>query len=788
MDTSLARPISELKDSYGVVVVGSGYGGSIVAARLAAGRSLCLLERGREWVPGAFPDEPEEVVRAWRSDLNPLGLYDYRLYDDVDVLIGCGLGGTSLINANVVIQPDDEVFDHPRWPEEIRRERDSGGLNTYFARVRDMLKVERYVERLPEQPPLRKITAHQQATQRRGADFAKLEVAVNFTRFDGRPNDAGVFQRLCTLCGDCVTGCNVRAKNTLYMNYLPTANQAGAEIFTQVEVDYVVKAPNGGYYVHYTYHPGAAQPPRSGVILASAVVLAAGSLGSTEILLRSRAYGLAVSDALGHYFSGNGDLLAMGYNNDQQTDILGFGNFRDDRSVIKVGPTILSMADYRANRSLPERFIIEEGAIPRAIVDIARQKIPQLSRLKGQDTDTGDAFAETLRVARDLVRYDPKGALNHSMLYLGMGHDGADGTLVLDHRGRVHLLWQNALDHPLVGTLNAEMKAHTAVLGGTYITNPRWDEHFGRNLITVHPLGGCGMGSTADSGVVDDRGRVFDPSRGPTAVHDGLFVADGAIIPTAIGVNPLLTISALAERIAELIKRDAQLDLKAKTFDRTTYVEVRPTIGVEFTEEMKGHVTQGIQGDSEVDFRDGERRGRDAGQTLNVWLWIYIDDLEEFVNDRAHQALVKGYIDYAAIGGKRTIERGYFNLFIVDPTTQTKRMRYSLRCTGSDGKPYLLDGYKEVRDDRGWDAWADNTTLFTTIHQGQTSSDPVFSRGIIHVRLWDFVEQLASFRVHNAPTLVAKKRALSRFGAFFFGELWDTYVRYRLPALEDESA
>jgi cholesterol oxidase len=573
----------------------------------------------------------------------------------------------------------------------------------------------------------------------------------------------------------------VRAKNTLYMNYLPAAKSAGAQIFTQVEVTHLVKAAGGGYDVHYTYRPGEAQPPLAGVIRASAVVLAAGVLGSTEILLRSRAYGLALSEALGHYFSGNGDILAMGYNNDQQTDILGFGNFQDDRAVIQVGPTILSMADYRPNRPLPERFIIEEGAIPRGLVDPARLKIPPLSRLKGEDTDSGDTIAETLRIARDLVRYDPKGALNHSMLYLGVGHDGADGTLVLDHHNRVRLLWGNASDHPLVATINAEMKAHTAELGGTYIANPRWDRLLGRNLITVHPLGGCSMGAHVDSGVVDHRGRVFDPSQGTTAVHDGLFVIDGAIIPTAVGVNPLLTISALAERIAALIERDTQLDLTPKPFDRATYVDVHPPIGVEFTEEMKGHVAPGVLGDSEDDFRAGATQGRQAGAALQVWLWIFIDDLDVFVNDRAHQAPVKGYIDYAPIGGKRTIERGYFNLFLVDRAAHTKRMRYSLQCTSSDGQSYLLDGYKEVRDDRGWDAWADNTTLFTTVHQGKTPHDPVFSRGIIHVKLWDFTEQLASFRVHNAPTLAATTRALSRFGAFFFGELWDTYVKQQLP-------
>jgi cholesterol oxidase len=782
VDAPLAQPISDLKDSYGVVVVGSGYGGSILAARLAAGLSLCILERGREWVPGTFPDEADEIVQAWRSEVNPLGLYDYRLFDEVDVLIGSGLGGTSLINANVVIQPDEDVFDHPRWPEEIREERRQGALDRYFDRVRDMLKVEPYPD---THPVLQKIATHQQATRARGAVFAKPDVAVNLTRYDNRPNEYGMSQRLCTLCGDCVTGCNVRAKNTLYMNYLAIAKQAGAQIFTQVEVIHIAKAADGGYEVHYLYRPGDGEPASPGLIHASAVVLAAGALGSTEILLRSRGYGLAVSEVLGHHFSGNGDILAMGYNTSQQTDILGFGNLQDDRAAIKVGPTILSLADYRGGRPLAERFIIEEGAIPRGLVDAARLKVPLLSRLRGEDTDAGDAIAETLRIARDLLRYDPKGALNHAMLYLGLGHDAADGTLVLDHRDRVRLLWRNAPDHALVRIINDEMKAHTAVLGGTYLTNPRWDKLLGHNLVTVHPLGGCGMGADADTGVVDHRGRVFDPSQGATAVHAGLFVADGAIIPTAIGVNPLLTISALAERTADLIKGDSQLDLTPKSCKWTTYVEVHPPIGLEFTEEMKGHVTRGVRGDDEADFLAGESCGRDAGETLNVWLWIAIDDLERFVNDPAHQAAVKGDIDYAAIGGKRTIERGYFNLFVADPAAHTKRMRYALQCTGSDGTPYLLEGYKEIRDDRGWDAWADNTTLFTTVHLGKTLQDPMFSRGVIHVRLWDFIEQLASFRIHNAPTVAAKKRALSRFGAFFFGELWDTYVKHQIPGFDD---
>jgi cholesterol oxidase len=228
MDTPLANPIGDLKDSYGVVVIGSGYGGAILAARLAQGRSLCILERGREWIPGTFPDELDEVARQARSELNPLGLYDYRVHNEVDVLIGCGLGGTSLINANVVIQPDNDLFDDPRWPDEIRQDRDNGNLNRYFAIVRDMLQAERYPD---TRPSLAKVEAHAKSTQARSVPFAKLDVAVNLTRYDDQPNHVGVQQHLCILCGDCVTGCNVRAKNTLYMNYLPLAKQHGAHIF-----------------------------------------------------------------------------------------------------------------------------------------------------------------------------------------------------------------------------------------------------------------------------------------------------------------------------------------------------------------------------------------------------------------------------------------------------------------------------------------------------------------------------------------------------------------------------
>jgi hypothetical protein len=163
-----------------------------------------------------------------------------------------------------------------------------------------------------------------------------------------------------------------------------------------------------------------------------------------------------------------------------------------------------------------------------------------------------------------------------------------------------------------------------------------------------------------------------------------------------------------------------------------------------------------------------------------VWLWIAIEHLDVFLDHPDHEALVSGHIDYAPLGGKRMIERGRFNMLVATPQSHARQMHYSLQFRASDGQPYLLTGFKEIRDDRGLDAWSDNTTLFTTIYRGATPGAELYGRGVIHVLLWDLVEQVASFRVHNAST-TATLRALSRFGAFFFGELWDTYVKDRLP-------
>lgn len=539
---ALSTAAGALAASYDVVVIGSGYGGAVAAARLARGRSLCVLERGKEWQPADFPSDMGGVLGQFRAGATPLGLFDYRVGSTLDVLTGNGVGGTSLINANVVIAPDRDVFNN--WPLAIRQDYANGAMDVYEARVRAMLGADAVVAG----DALRKSWYHQSTTQARRRQGVAVvagapPLAVNLRRYPGQANAQGVWQNACSHCGDCVTGCRVGAKNTLDVNYLPLAKSAGAQIFSQIEVEWIERLADARWRIHYLSRPAGAPAVRNTVI-ATSVVLAAGALGSTQILLRSRAQGLALSPTLGTRFSTNGDLLGMGYDTDVQTNVMGFGAGAPPAGEQRVGPTITSVADYRASATVQERFLIEEAAFPSALVDALRLALPLAAGLMPN-------FPAVQRAARDVLGRRTDGALNHSMIYLGIGHDSAAGRVELDASGNARVVWPTLLQEPFVARMRAEMAQHAQNFGGKYIDSPRTSSIFGGALTTVHPLGGCPMAETVDAGVVDADGQVFDPNGGVRALYAGLHVWDGSIAPSSIGANPLLTIAALAERATD---------------------------------------------------------------------------------------------------------------------------------------------------------------------------------------------------------------------------------------------
>jgi len=347
-------------------------------------------------------------------------------------------------------------------------------------------------------------------------------------------------------CGDCLTGCNYGAKNTVLMNYLPDAKAHGAHIFTGIRAS-AVMAHAGGWRVRVQTEDGTERE-----IEAATVVLAAGTLGSTEILLRSRAAGLNLSPALGQHFSGNGDMVALSYNADIPVNAIGLGAL-DPAGRAPVGPCSTGIIDVRGGRPVDEGMIMIDGAAPGAFAKWLPALLSALAATTGEDTDhgLGDAIREKARELESQVAGAYSGAVHHTQICLVVAHDDAAGEIQLDG-DRLNIRWSEVGQQAPFRRADEMMREATRALGGTYIANPVWHELLGRKLMTGHPLGGCALADDARDGVVNHRGQVFSGESG-TRVHPGLYVMDGSIVPASLGANPLLTITGLAERCCELM-------------------------------------------------------------------------------------------------------------------------------------------------------------------------------------------------------------------------------------------
>jgi cholesterol oxidase len=195
---------------------------------------------------------------------------------------------------------------------------------------------------------------------------------------------------------------------------------------------------------------------------------------------------------------------------------------------------------------------------------------------------------------------------------------------------------------------------------------------------------------------------------------------------------------------------------------------------LEFTEEMKGYVAFG-----EEDYERGFAQGKDSRTFLMFHLTISMDDVERFISDPDHRGAATGWVECEELGGRLTVEKGIFNLFVDSEDPARKRMLYRLFFEDGAGHPLTLSGFKDVHDDPGFDLWRDTSTLYTRILQGHVDEDadaraPVVAAGIITIYMLDFVQQLTTFRV-GGPSLDARRDALVGFGKLFLGKLWNVY-------------
>jgi cholesterol oxidase len=776
----LSSALSAMKDHYEVVVVGSGYGGAIAASRMArAKRSVCLLERGREFMAGDFPATQLEGVAQVQYNTgvaqigSPLALIEVHVNPDVNVVVGCGLGGTSLINANVALKPDGRLWDDPRWPAAVRA--DQANLDVCYARATTMLGATPVPDDYPDLPKLDalELSAKRLDMSRR---FYRPPITVTFK--DGR-NAAGVDQNRCIGCGDCNSGCNHGAKNSTHMNYLPDAVAHGAQIFTGAAVHSVVRDETRGVW-RVRYQPADLKRELYDApemfVTADVVILSAGTLGSTAILLRSQEAGLPVSKQLGEHFTGNGDVLAFAFNTDKVINGVGWGT-HPAGDIPPVGPCITGIIDHRDTPNVKDGFVIEEGSIASPIGLGLMGVLGVAAPAEGVEMPdpAGDPpLADEARIAESVLRGPYHGAMRNTQTWLVMAHDDESGQITVES-GRPRVSWPNAGKQPIYETVEKTLIEATGALGGSYVRNPISSDMFQNRTVTVHPLGGCGMGEDAAHGVVDQAGRVFSGVDG-NAVHEGLYVMDGAVVPLSLGVNPLLTISALAERnCAQLAQSHGwQIDYDSAG---NTAPPPAPKIGLRFTETMIGTY---YAGDVKA---EGQQEDRTQGTPISFTVTVVSDDLDDMLANRQHQAHMIGTLTCTALSPQpMTVNDGIFNLFIVDETNVDRRnMNYRMTLDTVDGKHFYLTGQKIITHTSLTELWTQTNTLYAKVRESDADDAPVIGHATLIITPENFLKQQRTIEVTNAPDIETRLAYTLKFGRFFAGVLYTEYGGVAAP-------
>jgi cholesterol oxidase len=505
-------------------IVGSGFGGSVSALRLSEkGYSVSVLEMGKRWRTEDFPETNWNLGKSmWQPSQGLYGTLQLTVLRDVFILHGCGVGGGSLVYANTLLVPPDEAFRDPQW---IGLDWKAALGPHYDTALRMLGAIPSEV--LVETDRMLKKVADGMG---RGHTFHRATVGVYFGEAGVKTPDPffggeGPERTGCTLCGGCMVGCRYGAKNTLDKNYLHLAEARGAQIIPESRVVDVRALDGGGYELTIEKSTGMRHPRRK--MRARQVVISAGSLGTVELLMRSKERGSLprLSNALGDYVRTNSEAL------------LGVRSRRDD-------------VDYSRGIAITSGVYIDE----KTHVECVRYGAGSdaLAPLATLLTDGGPPWPRWARWIGEIARHPlsflrtliPFGAAKRGVILLVMQPIDSHLRYVL----RRSLAWPfgKVLDTergeaepvPVYFPIAQEVAKRMAEeMDG--IPQSGIIEVLLNKATTAHILGGCPIGTSPEHGVVDTRSMAFG--------HEGLYVVDGSIIPANLGVNPSLTITAMAE-------------------------------------------------------------------------------------------------------------------------------------------------------------------------------------------------------------------------------------------------
>ncbi|MGH9900567.1 MAG: GMC family oxidoreductase N-terminal domain-containing protein, partial [Pyrinomonadaceae bacterium] len=534
-------------EHFDAVVIGSGFGGSVMACRLAeAGLKVCLLERGKPYPPDSFPRAPFKLrSNFWDPSGGLYGMFNVWSFKGSGALVSSGLGGGSLIYANVLLRKDEKWF--------VREDLSSGGyehwpvtradLEPHYEQVERMMNAQQYPFDHPPYDQTPKTRAMKDAAARLGLDWQLPKLAVAFRRHrvdqnnpddphnpplvgepfveePGHENLHGRTRSTCRLCGECDIGCNYGSKNTLDFNYLSEAKRQGALVRTLCEVRSFEPRALGGYTVRYVEHDLAregrkfdtSQLPQKEMTCAR-LIISAGTFGSPYLLLKNRSAFPRLSPRLGSRFGVNGDLLSF---------ILKAKEKRNGDRVPRTldpsfGPVITSAirvsdaldtggADVGAAGGRERGFYVEDGGHPEFVnwlmetasdVPSAVERLINFGRRSlwglwglNPDADLSSAIADLM---------GPADFSKSSMPILSMGRDIPDGQMRL--RGKyLDVDWNTKKSQAYYDRLVKTVRDIAGALDAEYMDNLPYK--YLRQVFTAHPLGGCPMGRNSGEGVV----------------------------------------------------------------------------------------------------------------------------------------------------------------------------------------------------------------------------------------------------------------------------------------------